>query len=405
MTTFSVANSTPLQVDIWQSSDDSSTHSTDMSIAPDVKEQLIELIQFLQIPYETLVPDLQKAIDENMKQNGVENNDGVFRLDRYHPLDEIQDWLLSIAYEYPEITEIIEVGKSFEGRPILVAKISGRSSDEERPAVFLDAGIHSNEWVAPATLIFFINELLTKYEYSGHITYLLNHVDFYILPVFNVDGYVHTWTKDRMWRKSLSRRANVTCQGVDLNRNWPYMWDELRGASADPCSHAYAGPHSESEPEVKAVSSFLESLGANLKAYIAYHSYSQFWMTPFAFSRNARPQHFERIAIHMHTSRRVTEAISGTHGEQYRYGPVADLYGEATGSSIDFANGALGVTYAFGVELRDNGMFGHLLPPSLILPTAEENLAGLLELATIVLEEKGVSRAADTRRLLESNRN
>jgi hypothetical protein len=127
----------------------------------------------------------------------------------------------------------------------------------------------------------------------------------------------------------------------------------------------------------------------------------------------------------MRTSKRITEAIRSVHGEEYRFGPVADLYGElpiiglcinylfmhnyaespgeATGSSIDFANGALGVKYSFGVELRDTGMFGHLLPPSLIEETAEENFAGLLELAMIVLEEgNAAAKVAKMRKSLSN---
>ena len=32
---------------------------------------------------------------------------------------------------------------------------------------------------------------------------LLGHFDFYILPVLNPDGYVYSWTTNRMWRKNM----------------------------------------------------------------------------------------------------------------------------------------------------------------------------------------------------------
>ena len=77
-----------------------------------------------------------------------------------------------------------------------------------------------------------------------------------------------------------------------------------------------------------------------------------------------------------------------------KYQPLSDLpclcsciTGEATGSSIDYASGVLGIKYSYGVELRDQGMFGHLLPPDQIIPTAEEALAGALQMGRIVLEE------------------
>jgi len=50
---------------------------------------------------------------------------------------------------------------------------------------------------------------------------LLDEAEFVIIPVLNVDGYVYTWTNDRLWRKN--RRpppAGGTCYGIDLNRNY-----------------------------------------------------------------------------------------------------------------------------------------------------------------------------------------
>lgn len=77
---------------------------------------------------------------------------------------------------------------------------------------------------------------------------------------------------------------------------------ELKGASLDPCSHAYVGAHAESEPEVSLVTAFLDMLGPRLKAYIAYHSYSQFWMSPFAYTKDARPPHYNDLVSWLNLS-------------------------------------------------------------------------------------------------------
>lgn len=34
---------------------------------------------------------------------------------------------------------------------------------------------------------------------------MLKHADFYIMPVMNPDGYEHSHTHDRLWRKTRSR--------------------------------------------------------------------------------------------------------------------------------------------------------------------------------------------------------
>lgn len=67
------------------------------------------------------------------------------------------------------------------------------------------------------------------------VTSLIDNVDFYIVPVLNPDGYRYTWTQDRLWRKNRSaRRCSLAqgfgsyqscCQGVDLNRNFDWVWN------------------------------------------------------------------------------------------------------------------------------------------------------------------------------------
>ena len=92
----------------------------------------------------------------------------------------------------------------------------------------------------------------------------------------NPDGYLYSWVKmdnkywktkrflislikktqhhffqthDRMWRKT--RRPNnesiLNCVGTDANRNWGFHWNATDGASTDPCSKNFMGPHPFSE--------------------------------------------------------------------------------------------------------------------------------------------------------------
>lgn len=58
----------------------------------------------------------------------------------------------------------------------------------------------------------------------------------------------------------------------------------------------------------------------------------------------------------------------------------------ASGSTADWTYGAAEVKYSYGVELRDKGQHGFLLPASEIVPSGEETLAGILALAQYVLE-------------------
>lgn len=57
----------------------------------------------------------------------------------------------------------------------------------------------------------------------------------------------------------------------------------------------------------------------------------------------------------------------------------------ASGSSADWTYGAAKVKYSYGVELRDTGKYGFLLPPDQIIPSGKETLEALIALANFVV--------------------
>lgn len=71
-----------------------------------------------------------------------------------------------------------------EGRGVIFAKLSTNSS-AEKPIIVIDGGIHAREWIAPAAVLYILNQLVENA--TNH--YLLSDLDWYILPVLNPDGY------------------------------------------------------------------------------------------------------------------------------------------------------------------------------------------------------------------------
>ena len=65
---------------------------------------------------------------------------------------------------------------------------------------------------------------------DGRVSQALSKYDFYFMPVFNVDGYKHTFTgrQARFWRKTRKPYSwyQFQCKGADPNRNWDSHWDE-----------------------------------------------------------------------------------------------------------------------------------------------------------------------------------
>lgn len=48
--------------------------------------------------------------------------------------------------------------------------------------------------------------------------------------------------------------------GVDINRNFDFMWSDPDGASSNPCDSDYHGSSAESEPETEALAQYARDL-------------------------------------------------------------------------------------------------------------------------------------------------
>lgn len=105
------------------------------------------------------------------------------------------------------------------------------------------------------------------------IVILAQTINWYIMPVSNVDGFVYS--------------HNV----VSSNRNFPFNWMINNGASDNPCSSSFAGPAPFSEPEVLALSNFVNEHASEIQIYISFDSYGQYIIFPFGHSSEPAPNH------------------------------------------------------------------------------------------------------------------
>ncbi|XP_071661691.1 carboxypeptidase B2 isoform X2 [Patagioenas fasciata] len=257
-----------------------------------------------------------------------------------------------------------------------------KSPEKSKSAIWIDCGIHAREWISPAFCLWFIGHGIHVRERDQTMTTLLEHFDFYVMPVMNVDGYEYTWShpSNRLWRKSRSSHGNSKCIGTDMNRNFDARWCG-EGASPYECHEIYCGPYPESEPEVKAVARFIRDHKDAIKAYITMHSYSQMVLFPYSYTMEKSKDHDELESL----AKKAAKAIKRTTKKTYRLGPGAQTIYLAPGGSDDWAYD-LGIKYSFTIELRDTGTYGFLLPPQEIKPTCLEALSAVKEIAKHVLQ-------------------
>lgn len=73
---------------------------------------------------------------------------------------QIYQFIDEISRQNPELCSLETIGKSSEGRAMKIIKIGySNSSKPNKPIVWIDAGIHAREWIAPATAMYIVNKV------------------------------------------------------------------------------------------------------------------------------------------------------------------------------------------------------------------------------------------------------
>ncbi|NWX83520.1 CBPB2 Carboxypeptidase, partial [Nothoprocta pentlandii] len=334
----------------------------------------------LTIMHKVLVNDVQGLIEKQTINDTVNPRSSSSYYENYHSMREIYFWMDEMVKTHSDFLQKIHIGSSYEKRPLYILKLS-KSQENVKNAIWIDCGIHAREWISPAFCLWFVAHTVYLYERDKIMSTLLEHFDFYVMPVVNVDGYEYTWSdpSKRLWRKSRSSHGNSKCIGTDMNRNFDAQWCG-EGASSYACHEIYCGPYPESEPEVRAVARFIRNHKDIIKAYITMHSYSQMVLFPYSYTTKRSKDHDELDTL----AKKVAKVIKRTTKKTYKPGAGAHTIYLAPGGSDDWAYD-LGIKYSFTFELRDTGTYGFLLPPHEIKPTCMEALAAVKEIAKHIL--------------------
>merc|ERR1719391_377088 len=318
------------------------------------------------LTFELMIPDVQKLIELEKiaaPRKEAPSSQHAMTWDEYHSLEDMYSFLDYLEATYDFVTTE-SIGKTTEGRDIRVAKVC-KGGCGSKPAVWIDGGIHAREWISPAAVTWMLRELVENDEQHSD---LLESLDWYFLPSHNPDGYAFSRNSDRMWRRTRSDHGSLFgCKGVDANRNWGFHWNE-GGSSNNKCSDTYHGPEAFSEPENVNVRDFILSKKGEWVFYNTLHSYSQLILLPWGYGLPVPDDYDELYAL----ASKGSDALTATHGESYMVGCIPCMLYPASGGSIDWIHGVAGIKAAFGMELRDTGRYGFLLPPTQIIPTAEE---------------------------------
>jgi len=250
----------------------------------------------------------------------------------YHDYEEVIAILDKINADFPQITALDNIGKSYEGRDIIALKISDNPNEDEsatEPAAYYDALTHAREPLSMMSTLYYIRWLLENYNNPNETAkYYIDNREMYFVLVVNPDGYVYNTETAPAggggWRKN-RRTINNECIGVDINRNYNAQWEGPGSHSINPCSDLYRGETPNSEVETRAVQDYIDKIRP--KSAFSSHSYSQVIIDPNKKAGNANYS-FEQYASY---------ASEFTPSEYFGYGSADDLIGYlASGTTLDY---------------------------------------------------------------------
>jgi len=286
----------------------------------------------------------------------------------------IEACLQFIASNFPSIAQLIVLPESsIEGRTIRAVKLAKGSG--ERRGVLLIGGVHAREIVNPDTLVTFALKMCQAYSAGTGLTYggkvwekgiiklIIESSDLFILPLVNPDGrvFVQSPSGDAMWRKNRNPNPGQPCKGVDINRNYDFLFTSGIMTSTSSCSDVFKGTSAFSEPETRNVRHMLDTY-TNICCMADVHSYSELILHNWGDddSQTTDPtMNFQNPAFNglrgnpgdtlykeyipaddlnfmVNTGNKIRDAISAVRGRVYTVEPGVLLY-PTSGTSKDYA--------------------------------------------------------------------
>ena len=148
---------------------------------------------------------------------------------------------------------------SADGYTIYVLRLTNSETPGPKPALFISAALHAREYTTAELALRFAEYLANSYETDADVRWLLDHQEVHIMLRANPDGRKRA-EEGLLWRKNHNtRHCPHSWAGVDLNRNFDFKWGES-GSSTDECSTVYRGLSAASEPETRAIQTYMARL-------------------------------------------------------------------------------------------------------------------------------------------------
>ena len=137
-------------------------HPCDVRVSPDQVSPLTSALARYGLQHSVMIPDVQALVDmtrmvpvsEETKARQGHSMDWT----SYHPIEDMHSYLTYLQDTYDFVT-LESIGQSHEGSDMIIAKVC-KGGCGNKPAMWIDGGIHAREWISPATVTFMLKELV-----------------------------------------------------------------------------------------------------------------------------------------------------------------------------------------------------------------------------------------------------
>ncbi|MBI4701061.1 MAG: hypothetical protein HY744_07875 [Deltaproteobacteria bacterium] len=218
--------------------------------------------------------------------------------------------LAALHEHHPEVSELVEIGCSLEGRPIL-ALVIGRDvhGARARPSFLLDGAHHGDEPMSALVVLDAARHLLERGKGDPRVARWLDEALVWCLPLVNPDGFA-AWRENfgsgRKNRRDVGALGPARWnKGVDLYRNYPFGWGLLGGRAGrtDPMHMWYRGAVPGSEPETQAMMRLAQ--GEHFAGAISYHVGTVVLLAPYTIAGVRSPEPNDAWVVAEHIVRRM----------------------------------------------------------------------------------------------------
>ena len=172
-------------------------------VSEKIEKRFIEYLNERNLPHIIRIFDVENTFFKERqgiqsKKYELQNNSKTVSWDgfnHYWTYENVEAYYQEIAKTFPKFVKIVEIGMTFELRPIKAVIVSRYVKDiGQNPIIFVVSLLNPREWTTLATSLHIINRII---EIFDEITrrYELNEIDWIFIPVANPDGFVYTLEK------------------------------------------------------------------------------------------------------------------------------------------------------------------------------------------------------------------